>query len=90
MNHLAFDGASGETVLFFLTHAMLVIAYVWLSRNLPSVCKAVPTPLAILLTNVFAFGTSPLCTSASLPFRCFTESADSLSTVRESGLLRPA
>ncbi|KAK4057051.1 hypothetical protein OIO90_001951 [Microbotryomycetes sp. JL221] len=60
MNHLAFDGATGETVGFFLAHAGGTIAYSYLKRTAPGVCKAVPSWLGVVFVNIFAFGTAPL------------------------------
>ncbi|KAK4052431.1 hypothetical protein OIV83_002233 [Microbotryomycetes sp. JL201] len=60
MNHLAFDGATGETVGFFLAHAGGTIAYSYIKRTAPGVTNRIPTWLGVVLVNIFAFGTAPL------------------------------
>jgi hypothetical protein len=45
---------------FFVTHALLVIGYVWLSRNTPGLLAYIPSPLGIVIVNLIAFFTSPL------------------------------
>lgn len=60
MNAIAFDGATGETVAFFLLHAAGTIAYSYLKREFPAIPRAVPWPLSVLLTNIFAFGGAAL------------------------------
>lgn len=60
MNAIAFDGATGETTVFFCLHAGLCVAYSYLKREYPAIPKAVPWPLAVLLTNFFAFGGAAL------------------------------
>ncbi|SCV71607.1 BQ2448_3195 [Microbotryum intermedium] len=60
MNHLAFNGASGETLVFFLTQAAGTIAYSYLKRTAPGLLRPIPTPLAILFVNIFTFGMAPL------------------------------
>jgi hypothetical protein len=50
---------------FFLLHALMVIGYVYLSRNHAGLLKAVPTPAGILIVNLITFATSPLCACAA-------------------------
>lgn len=62
MNHLAFDGATGENTAFFLAHAFGTITYVWIGKTFPSVRDNTPTWAGVLITDIFLFLTTPLCT----------------------------
>ena len=50
-------------MVFFMLHGSLVVSYVWISRNTPGLCKWVPNWLGVLIVNIIAFGSSPLCPS---------------------------
>ncbi|KDE09403.1 hypothetical protein MVLG_00309 [Microbotryum lychnidis-dioicae p1A1 Lamole] len=60
MNHLAFNGASGETLAFFFTQAVGTIAYSYLKRTAPGLLRSIPHPLAVAFVNLFTFGMAPL------------------------------
>lgn len=60
MNALAFSGASGETVLFFLSQSVLTVTYSYIARNHPSLPRDCPRPLGIVIVNIFSFLTAPL------------------------------
>lgn len=60
MNSIAFNGATGETLLFFLVQGALTVAYSWLRRIFPSWIKACPTWLGVVIVNICAYLTAPL------------------------------
>ncbi|ORY70770.1 hypothetical protein BCR35DRAFT_354501 [Leucosporidium creatinivorum] len=60
MNMIAFDGATGETLLFFLAQGAATVAYSWLRRTYPSLVEACPRWLGVVFVNIFAFETAPL------------------------------
>lgn len=60
MNLIAFRGATGETLLFFLVQGAATITYSWLRRTCPSLVKACPTWLGIIIVNIGAYATAPL------------------------------
>jgi len=60
MNLIAFNGATGETLLFFLVQGFATIAYSWLRRTFPSLVKACPRWLGVVIVNIWAYATAPL------------------------------
>lgn len=57
---LAFSGATGETLLFFLAQGAATIAYSYLKRTQPGLVNATPRWLGVTIVNIFAFATAPL------------------------------
>lgn len=57
---IAFSGATGETLLFFLVQGAATIAYSWLRRTFPSLVKACPRWLGVVIVNICAYATAPL------------------------------
>lgn len=62
MNHLAFDGANGQTVVFFIAHALATITYSFALRHFARQLAWCPHWLGVVAVNVFAFGSTPLFT----------------------------
>lgn len=60
MNALAFSGASGETVLFFLSQSLLTVSYSYIARNYSALPRNCPRWLGVVIVNFFAFLTAPL------------------------------
>lgn len=60
MNALAFNGASGETILFFLSQALLTVSYSYIVRNYPSLPRNCPRWLGVVIVNIFSCLTAPL------------------------------
>lgn len=62
MNHLAFNGANGQTVVFFVAHALATISYSFAARHFSRQLAWCPRWLGVLAVNIFAFSTTPMFT----------------------------
>ncbi|KEI42861.1 uncharacterized protein L969DRAFT_84751 [Mixia osmundae IAM 14324] len=60
MNALAFGGATGENVTFFLVHGVATVVYTYFSRTFPSANNMIPSPVAIIVTNALVWSSAPL------------------------------
>jgi phosphatidylglycerophosphatase A len=60
MNHLAFNGMTGENLTFFLLHGLATIFYSYLKKYHPSVCDRTPSWMGIAIVQLFNIITTPL------------------------------